>query len=552
MKKAIRPYQQQAIRSTIKDWKGGEDKLLLAMATGTGKTFTAVEFIKEFKKEVNKDNFRTLWGTHTEELIEQSSIALLAELDLMPYDKLTSTIVYNGGLLEILRSHEKGNIYNDERLNLIAANIGVVKADLFQIDKPIVVASMQTLWRRLDKIGTNHFDLVVADECHLFGAKTFNKSLEHFQPLLRFGLSATPYRQDGMLLGDIFDKITFEYPIDVAIREGYLCEIDAVRVKTDISLDQVRTTAGELNQGDLEVVINTPERNKLIVEKYKQFASGRQFIAFCNNVQHAMDLNATFTEAGVNTNFVVGDKKLTTDRKGIIADFKAGKYVGLVNVAVLTAGFDHPNTGCIIMASPTKSINKYLQQIGRGTRLKDEAYVSRFKQNCIVLDFLDSTRRHRLVNTFTLDKAKRIEDKTFMTTEQKEGYIAKRDATAVILQQDKDSKVNLLKLPKPKIIKSIRMKEPATEKQLAWIEKLGYSVKDTNYTKAMCSEIISAQPVKDWQEQQLARWGYDVSQGATLGEYSKARKSHEEKEIKERLAKELAKGGDNFSLFNDM
>lgn len=520
--KDTRPYQSEAIAAINKGLARGIDKQLLVMATGTGKTYTAVKAIKE--------KGRVLWGTHTEELIEQSAIALLAELEMMPYSTLIKTIDSYGSLIELLRS---GVYSSDWFVSLIKSSIGIIKADLFDIDKPIVVASMQTLHRRLDRVAPDHFGVIVIDEAHYSGANTWVKTLNHFTPELRLGLTATPYRQDGMLLGDLFDEIIYEYNIDRGIAEGFLCELDAIRVKTNINLDKVKTTAGELNQGDLEELINTPERNALVVEKYIQYASGRQFIAFCVDVRHAQDLCSAFLDRGILANFIVGDKDLTTDRKGVINDFKSAALVGLTNVMVLTAGFDHPNVGCVIMACPTKSLTKYLQQVGRSTRRKDDVYVARFKgQNAIVLDFIDSTTRHRLVNTWTLDRAKPPEDRTFLTHEKKLKLIAERERRHKLEQIEKDIRVNLLKLPVIKISNSIRMLEPATLAQLEWIAREGYDVMNLNYTKKMCTDIISNLPASEKQIWVLAKEGYDVSQGVTVGEAKLAFKEIEERKAK--------------------
>lgn len=508
----------------------------------TGKTFTAVKAIQ--------GKGRVLWGTHTEELISQSAIALLAELDLMPFGELCLAVDSHGDIVELVRNYQRGGFFADPKTTLIGDNIGVIKADVFVIDKPFVMASMQTLHRRLERLSPDHFGVIVVDEAHYAGANTWVKALDYFRPQLRLGLTATPHRTDNMLLGDLFDEIVFEYNIDRGIADGYLCELDAIRVKTNIDLDKVKTTAGELNQGDLEEVINTPERNALVVEKYLQYASGRQFIAFCVDVQHAQDLCEMFNSKGVKTNFVVGDKDITTDRKGVISDFKKGLYVGLVNVSVLVAGFDHSNVGCVIQACPTKSLTKYLQQVGRGTRLKDQLFVDRFGQKCIILDFIDNTSKHRLINTWTLDRQKDPNDRTFTTKEKKALLNAEREAKRFkFTSHDKDTKVDLLKLPTVKISDSIRMQEPATEKQLQWIASLGYDIVNTNYTKKMCSDIISAQPASEKQIWLLAKKGYDVSQGVTIAEAKLAFEEIEKKEAK--ANSEMLKKANKFP-FNDI
>ncbi len=174
------------------------------------------------------------------------------------------------------------------------------------------------------------------------------------------------------------------------------------------------------------------------------------------------------------------------------------------------------------MAAPTKSLTRFIQSVGRGTRLKDELYVSKFKQEVIALDIVDSTSKHRLINTWTLDKGKSFEEKTFITKQKKLDLIAQRDIKMKLNVTKKDTRVNLLKLPKIEISNSIRMQEDATEKQLAWIAKLGYDIVNTNYTKAMCSEIISALPATDAQIWRLSKEGYDVSQGVTMTEAKQA------------------------------
>lgn len=469
--KQLRPYQEEAIKAIHEGLKNGETKQLLVLPTGAGKTFTAIQAIKDIG--------RILWISHTEELIAQSLEALLKEFKCQGY--------------------------------------GIIKAEKFDIDKPVVMASAQTLHRRLDKIPPDWFDVIVCDEADLFGSNTFFKAIEYFKPKLRLGLTATPFRSDNMLMGDIFDTIIYEYPIEKAISDGYLCQLDGIKIQTSCNLDRVKTIGGELNQGDLEQVVNTLERNNLIVSKYLQYAKGRQFIAFCVDVKHAIDLCDTFNEKGVKCNFVVGDKELTTDRKGVIKEFKNGDVLGITNCMILTAGFNHDNTGCMIMACPTKSKRKFLQQVGRGARLKDELFVNKFGQNCIILDIVDVTSKHRLVNTWELDKAKPPKERVFITDQTKEKLEKERELKFQS-QQKVDEKIVLIQLPKFKISNSIKMREPATEGQLKWIKDLGYDVINNHYTYKMAAEIISNLPATDKQIYIIKKHGYDVSGGVTRKE----------------------------------
>lgn len=531
--KSIRPYQQTAIEAVDKAMARGVVKALLCMATGTGKTFTAMKIVK------NKG--RVIWGSHEEGLIEQSATAALIEMELMPYDNLMWAIKSSGGLLSLVRGFKKNPLFAGAQAQKIYETIGFIKADLFEINRPVVFASMQTLHTRLDRIPTNHFDVFVADECHLFASRTFQKSLDYFQPKLRLGLSATPYREDGMLMGNIFDEIVYEYPIDKGIKDGFLCEIDAIRVKTNIELDAVHTVAGEFNKGELQQVVNTPARNFLIVNKYLEYAKGRQFIAYTVDVEHCQDLAQCFIDKGIRVAVVVGDKEITPERQKIYDDFRAGLYDGLINVNVLVAGSDFPNVGCILMGCPTKSKVKYVQSLGRGTRLKDELFVSKFGQNCIVLDFVDISSRHRLVNCWEMDKEKPLAERVYMTTQTRLKFESEREARKMAISQEKkDIKVDLFALPTVVRHDTMKMRTDATEKQLSLLASWGYDIVNVNYTMGQASDIISARPASDKQIGYLKWKNYDVSNGVTFGEATLAFKEIQAREEKEKLAQQSA------------
>ncbi len=545
--KQLRYYQIEAIDAVIDSLYNKKIiNQLLVMCTGSGKSYTAVKIAKRINEiELAKDknhNSRIIWQVHVEELLEQGAIALIAELELMPYNELISTIKNAGGLIELITKGNKDGVglfsSLTENEKLISDTIGIIKADLFDINKPIVIASVQTLHRRLDKIPSDHFGIVIADEADLFGAVTLKRGLEHFTPKLRLGLTATPYRQDNMLIGDIFDEIVYDYPIDKAIKDKHLCQIDAIQIKTSADLDAVRTVAGEFNQKELVEKVNTLERNNLIISSYLEHANGRQFIAFCCDVAHAQDLCEQFNERGIKCNFVVGDKELTTDRRGIIESFKNGDLLGITNVMIFTAGFDHPDTGCIILACPTKSKRKFMQQLGRGTRLKSNSFVEKFKQDVILLDVVDLTTKHKLINTFTLDKDLPVEKKVFISEKNRQMLLDvkfKREHSFTTQQRLQDVKVDLFQLPKVTISESLRMKEPATEKQLAWIASLGYDVVGVHYTKLMCSEIISLQSASDKQIYALGKLGYDMSNGCTVTEAKLAFDEHRLREESKQL-----------------
>ncbi len=472
MSKELRPYQIKSIESINSCLNRGVNKIALILPTGTGKTFTAVQAIK--------DMGRILWITHTEELISQSAKALSSEIE---------------------------------------GKVGLIKADIFDINHNVVMASAQTLHKRLHLLQPNQFDVIVADECDLFGSVSFLKSLNYFTPKLRLGLTATYYRNDNMEMTDIFDEVAYEYPLHQAVKDGYLTKPIVIKLKTNTNLDSVHTLAGEFNAKELTETVNTLARNNQIVSAYIKHGEGRQFIAFCCDIKHAMDLSEAFNEKGVNCNFIVGDKSLTTDRAGVIAQYEAGEITGLTNVMVLSVGYNFPDIGVEIMACPTKSKRKFIQQIGRGMRLKSDKFLQKWKQTVIIIDVVDGTTKHKLINTDELDKDLPLENKIFISEENRQKLIEakeKRERVMEVVNRKEDEIIELF--PIPKIPRFKTSNKPATEAMLYRLKQWGYPVEEVAYTDSMFQEIFLSQPAYKEDINNLTAAGYDTSRGLSLME----------------------------------
>lgn len=525
MSKQLRTYQQSAIDAVKSELEKGKNRQMLVKAVGTGKTFTAVKLVEQLGFN------RVLWITHTEELVEQSALAFLKD----KFDDNFAKAVEEIGYINWVRNGSGLFAHNSNNFRM-----GIIKAQDFYIDGHVTMASAQTLHRRLDKFPVDYFDCIIVDEAHYFMSRTFNLPLETLKPKLLLGLTATPDRLDGISLGDTFRQITYSYDIADGIRDGNLCELDAVRIKTDLSLDNVRTKGGEFNLQDLSQEVDIPERNKLIVDSYLQYADGRQGIFFCIDIPHAIHVAEEFQSRGIKCEAVSSDEERTGDRAGKIKAYKNGEIQILTNVNILIAGFDAPNTGVIGHCSPTKSKANWIQRTGRGTRLKDSAFVEKFGQNCIILDYVDSTTRHKLVNAWTLDSGKPTEEKVFITKQKKLNLIEERERKKAFVMKtsNKDVKVDLFEIPQVKLeFKSDRWQEPATEKQLAWIARLGYDTVNVQYTKQQCSEIISIQNASTAQIALLRHKGYDVSNGVTIAEFQKAMQEVEKREQQELISR---------------
>ncbi len=540
--KQTRNYQKKALDSIDANLKKGINKNMVVMATGCGKTFTAVKAVSPFKKR--------LWITHEENLLEQSGIAFLNEL--MPSLSIQTMIDTYGGLYEYISAVKKIDMFSSMSENDIIKNIGLVKADVFDIEADIVMASAQTLYKRLNKITPDYFDAIVADECHLFASKTYSEPLKYFNPKLLLGITATPYRMDGANLGDIFNEICFQYNIAEAIADGYLCELDALAIKSTTNLDKVHTLGGDFNQRELREQVNTPERNQLLLDKYRQYANGKQNIVFCVDTEHAQDVCNLFKENGESAELLVSDKNITTDRKGLVNRFKNGETRHLINIDIATLGFDYPGIGVVTLARPTKSLTKYMQMLGRGTRTlsgvidgiesaedRKIAIKNSNKPNAIILDIVDNIQKNTLINTWTLDSGKKIEDRVFITSEKKEKLISERKKREFDALTKQDRRVNLFKLPEVKLSTRWDKNDIATERQLAVLKGAGYDIINNTYTKISAHDIISNFPAKSNVIGLLKFKGYDVSSGVTYAESLLAFKEIEKRESKEKIQKEV-------------
>lgn len=471
--KVLRPYQQTAINKALQSTEG-----IICMATGLGKTITSVELSRSFSS--------TLFIVDSEELAEQAT----------------------------------------EAFRFVYPETGLIKADVFNI-KPITIASAQTLHRRLHKLSPDQFQLQVVDEAHLYMATTFRKGVEFFSPKLRIGITATPERMDNLPLWDLFGDIIFDYGIREGIRDGYLVELDARRLKTKVSLDSVGTVAGEFNQGQLSNAIDTLSRNNQIVDDYIANNKGERTIAFCCSIEHAIHLCEAFQMKGIKATAISSDEDKTGNRTQKVEDFRNGKYDVICNVNILTKGFDAPEVSCIINAAPTKSRTRYLQGIGRGTRpLKGvidglETTAERIaairasgKKRTVIIDVTDNTTRHNIVNAYELDKELHPDERVFITEENRQKLIESRLNKKAILDftRDQDEVVSLLSIPKIKInYDSEGMKKQATEAQINWLKKLGYKIEENVYTHAMCTQIFGELPASKKDIEFAKSQGYNVS-----------------------------------------
>jgi superfamily II DNA or RNA helicase len=267
-----------------------------------------------------------------------------------------------------------------------------------------IVASVPTLGRkgsdRIKRFDPFDFDCIIQDEAHIGVSDSFKRVYDYFgllspnpDGLLFLGITATPNRSDGKGLRELFDVIIFDMGIQKGIADGWLCDLVGFRVNGKAKLDGVHTRAGDFAKDELSDEVNTPERNAIIVKEWYKVAYGKRTLAFTVDVQHALDLAAAFRAHGEPAEAVWGEDPGRHDK---IYRHKQGLYSILCNCNVLGIGYDDPQIECIISAAPTKSELRYVQQIGRGTR------ISEGKQFCTVIDVVDNSSKHSLTTISTL------------------------------------------------------------------------------------------------------------------------------------------------------
>ena len=343
----LRPYQSEAL-SSIKDfYEKGVNRQLVVLPTGAGKTVIFTHLPQHLDYPLPM-----LILAHREELLIQAK------------DKLQ---------------------WSNPQLT-----VEIEQAENYaSTDADVVVASVPTLGRdgseRISRFPKNHFRTIVIDEAHHAAAPTYRRILDYFENDFTLGVTATPQRSDNTRLTDVFDEIVYYKTIVDLIEEGWLSRIVGYRIKTDTDISEVQSREGDYVASQLEDTINTPERNATIVASYMEICGTSKAIAFCAGVQHAYDLASSFKQASINAQVIVGSTP-SDERRRILEDFSLGNISVLVNVGVLTEGFDEPSVEAIILARPTRSTLLYTQIVGRGTRLFEG------KEHCKVLDFADTTR----------------------------------------------------------------------------------------------------------------------------------------------------------------
>ena len=344
----LRPYQERDIQRMRNCYSHGMKAPIYQLSTGGGKT---VVFSSVISSAVAKGR-RVLVLTHRRELIKQASA----------------------------------------KLSWCGVPHGVMAAGQDRDhDSPVIVASIQTLARRIDSLP--QFDLVVIDECHHAVAGTWSKLLAAQQAggAKLLGVTATPARLDGKGLGvhvgGHFDAIVTGPSMQELIDAGYLARCKVLLPAVAIDTNGVRKIAGDFDAGELEQRADGATGNA--VEEFAKLPAGSTAIAFCATVRHAERVAEAFRAAGFRSVCVHGGMS-KDDRDAAIADLGTGAVQVLTSCELISEGLDVPSVSCVILLRPTQSLTMCRQQIGRGMRPKADG------SPLIVLDHARNCLTHGL------------------------------------------------------------------------------------------------------------------------------------------------------------
>ncbi len=353
----LRDYQLQAVNNTIKFFQKRREPAVIVLPTGAGKSLVIAELARIAKG-------RVLILAHVKELVEQ----------------------------------------NFEKYKSYGLSAGIFSASLGRKDwdQKAIFGSVQSVARAPDEF-FNDFSLLVIDECHRVAdegstqyQEVIKKLSERNPNLFVLGLTATPYRlglgwiYEYSQLGEIktdqkrfFKQCVYELPLSYMIKNRYL----TTPVKVDIPVTcydfSELTEKGRMyTTAEVEEILKSQKRLtpliiKNIIDITERF-NRKGVMIFSGSVKHAQEI-MSYLPVG-DARVVLGDTEIN-DRNEIVNDFKNKKFKYLVNVSVLTTGFDAPHVDVIAILRPTESNSLYQQIVGRGLRLSED------KNECYILDY---------------------------------------------------------------------------------------------------------------------------------------------------------------------
>ncbi len=351
-----RPYQTQAANAILEALEAGK-KPIGCLPTGSGKSLIAAMVVSQRPG-------RTLVISHRKELLQQDMDALYR------WDPTVSAGIYSAGMGR-----------RDTR-------------------EQVIFGGVASIYKRLSELQiAGQFQTVLIDEVHATpfigsDAVLYTTCLSQLPLAGRCGLTATPYRLDG---GSIyegenawFDTLAIQITASELVQEGYLSPLVSVGMQERIETDGIKVRQGDFVTTELsQIACDADLVEKAITELLYRARARHHVLLFAVDVAHGELINSTLREIGEDAYLLTGQTP-ADERAELLARFKAGEIRWLINIGVLTTGFDAPICDCIAVMRPTCSKSLHVQMLGRGMRIHE----SKARAGCLILDFAGNIDRH--------------------------------------------------------------------------------------------------------------------------------------------------------------
>lgn len=336
-----RPIQQEALTALAATRSSGFRAGMVTMATGLGKTWLAAFDASQMGAA------RVLFIAHREEILKQSRDVFR---QVMP-----------------------------------TATMGLYTGDDKQPDADFVFATVQTMSRYLGQFPADSFDYLVVDEFHHAAAATYRTVIDHFTPRFLLGLTATPERMDGAdLLSLCADNSVFNCDLVEGIRRNELVPFHYWGVPDPVDFEPIPWRNGRFDPAALEAAVETQDRAQAAFDEW-QSRRGAKTLAFCASKHHSDFMSAFFLERGVRC-ASVHSGATSAPRHQSIDDLRSGQLEVIFTVDLFNEGLDIPDIDTVLMLRPTESPIIFLQQLGRGLRIKEG------KEALTIIDFIGNHR----------------------------------------------------------------------------------------------------------------------------------------------------------------
>ena len=302
----------------------------------------------------------------------------------------------------VLAHRDELTAQNEDKFRRVNPGLGtgVFDASVKTWRGDVTFAMVQTLSRESNLAAMPPLDMLVIDEAHHARADSYMRVIDRAKAananLKLLGMTATPNRGDKRGLRPIFSNVADQITVKELIASGHLVppRTFVMDVGVQDELRNVKKTASDYDMGAVSAIMNTRPINDAVVMHWKEHAGDRKTVVFCSTVAHAEAVADSFNASGVPAVMVHGEMS-DAERSGVLEDYTEGRAQIIVNVAVLTEGWDHPPTSCVVLLRPSSYKSTMIQMIGRGLRTIDPAeYPDVVKKDCVVLDFGTSTLLH--------------------------------------------------------------------------------------------------------------------------------------------------------------